>query len=88
MNHQAAALSPARSAATQAIDSHKSLAWWGSAALMLAAALLFGFYLVTQQAVARAHMHWERAPVERTAMLDACAASPADLLMRDCLRLR
>lgn len=58
-------------------------AWLGAAAMLLALTLLYGFYLVTQQAVARAHTHWERAPAERTAALDVCPPSATD-----CLRLR
>lgn len=57
--------------------------WLGTAALLLALVLLYGFYHVTQQAVARAHTHWERAPVERTAAVDICLPATTD-----CLRLR
>lgn len=57
--------------------------WLGAAAMLLALALLYGFYHVTQQAVARAHTHWERAPAARAAAVDMCLPSAAD-----CLRLR
>lgn len=63
-------------------------AWLSAAALLLALALLLGFYQVTQAAVARAHTHWERAPVARTANLDACLASASDPAARDCQLLR
>lgn len=63
-------------------------AWFTACALIVAAALLFGFYLVTQQAVAQAHVHWEKAPAARLAALDNCVSAPAYSLLHDCRQLR
>lgn len=63
-------------------------AWFAVCALVVAAALLFGFYLVTQQAVARAHVHWEKAPAARLAALDNCVSAPEYSLLHDCRQLR
>ena len=63
-------------------------AWFAAFALTVAASLLLGFYLVTQQAVARAHVHWEKAPAARLAALDNCVSAPAYSLLHDCRQLR
>jgi hypothetical protein len=63
-------------------------AWFASCALIIAAALLFGFYVVTQQAVAQAHVHWEKAPAARLAALDNCVSAPEYSLLHDCRQLR
>ncbi len=63
-------------------------AWFSVVSLVLAAALLFGFYHVIQQAVARAHMHWERAPAARTAAVDSCITAPSASLLHGCGQLR
>lgn len=63
-------------------------AWFAGCALIIAAALLFGFYLVTQQAVAQAHVHWEKAPAARLAALDNCVSAPEYSLLHDCRQLR
>ncbi|WP_418316813.1 hypothetical protein [Piscinibacter sakaiensis] len=51
---------------------HPTVQWlWGAAALLLAAILLTSFYNVTQQAVARSHLHWANAVQQPL----ACASS-------------
>lgn len=80
MNIRAAAVSPS---ADRAVEARRQLhAWFAAVSLLLALVLLYGFYQVTQQAVARAHLHWKQAPVARTAAVDTCAPGVAD-----CLRL-